>query len=265
MENQQPSTSSGSKVIFWVVLVVILVVIIGIGLYYYWLQKEKNKPGTSQSVQTTSSDDQMRKFVALGSSITEADNLSLDQVGGNPYYSFSVGTKINSFYQALQKKGESLEPVNLASSGATMSEIANSQAQNISSYAPKYITVDPGADIAMGTSVDKYKQDLETLVTKIKNSGAKILIANYPNFTKMRTADFPSCKENKLNIKVENLTDSNIAAFNTIIKDVASANNLIEIDLYPLLGVTDVSEYDCLHPNIAGQQKIADAFTKAVK
>ncbi len=207
-----------------------------------------------------------RKFVALGDSITRANNLSSQLTGDNPEYSFSTGTKIKSVFGYLRDKGENLTSVNLAASGATSAEILARQVPNVSGYHPKYITLlTGGPDIGTGVSVGAFADNLTKIIAKLKQEDATILIGTIPDIAKIRMGSSPSCKENKIGLKMENFTEEKIKEFNRTITEAARQGNLILVDLYGTLDSTDASDYDCLHPNIEGQKKLAQEWIKALK
>lgn len=201
------------------------------------------------------------KLVALGSSLTRASNLSIDKQGENEDYNFSTGIKIESLYIYLKKEYNDLTAVNLASPGAEMKDILERQLPQALKENPKFISLDPGADIvSRQPSVSRFKQDLGQIIQKI-NPETTTFLFTYPNFTIMRTANHVSCQENKVGVNLENLSETNVQKFNQAIKEVvAEKNNVILINIYNLLGPEDISDYDCLHLNANGQKKIAQQF-----
>lgn len=213
---------------------------------------------------------QERKFVALGSSLSKANNLSSDKKGDNPDYSFSAGTQIESVFAYLKNKGENLTAVNLASSGATTGEILKQQVPNAADYHPKYITLDCGADFITGVSLETFRRNLTEIISNLKKDDAVILIMTYPDFASMRAAAYASCKETEKilggGIRLENLDSANVERYSRVIRDIAAENNLSLVDLYKAdFGPEDVSDYDCLHFNLDGQKKVAREFIKALK
>jgi len=81
----------------------------------------------------------------------------------------------------------------------------------------------------------------------------------------MRKAPYPSCSEDKLNFGVDNINEKKIKLFNEVIKEIADTQGLILVDIYSVLGTQDVSDYDCIHPNIEGQKKLAKAWISALE
>ncbi len=209
---------------------------------------------------------QERKLVALGASFTKANNLSSEKVGDFEEFSFATGTKINSVLVYLKGKGENINAVNLAESGATSGDILDTQASNVAGYSPKYVTLlVGGTDILQEFSTQAFRSNLQAIIKKIKNKDSIILIGTIVNFPRIRTADFDACGEDVLQLNVENLTEGKILEFNEVIKEVAAEHNLVLVDLFGSLGPEHASDYDCLHPNIAGQEKLAQEFILALE
>jgi len=246
-----------------IILIIILVGGIGIGLY--WLNKEKPEPETvpTSVPEEEAKLDEGQKLVALGSSISRAHNLSSNYKGDNEEYSFATGTEIKSVYLTLKDLGEDIGPVNLASSGATIGNILADQVGEALNYNVKFVTIDPGADLIVGTSIKDYQESLSQIIEQLRSDDRVIMIATYPNFVKLRQSYYPSCEKDKLGLGLDNLTKARIQEFNRVIKRIAKQNNLVLADLYPILGAPEVSEYDCFHPSIDGQKKIARQFIKA--
>lgn len=225
-------------------------------------QTQSSLPGNKTLSSTNKAGAELEnKLVALGSSLTQASNLSTDKQGENEEYSFSTGTKIDSLYLYLKKKYPGLSLVNLASPGAEMKDILERQLDKALSKNPKFISIDPGADIvSRNPSVANFKQNLSQIMQKI-DSNTTVFLFTYPNFLRMREANYASCGENKVGVSLENLSQSNVGAFNKAIKEAAAQyDNVILADIYDLLGPDDISDYDCLHINVNGQKKIAQQF-----
>ncbi len=125
------------------------------------------------------------------------------------------------------------------------------------------------ADIFEEEKPNKFKQNLLQIVKQIKNQENIVLISTYPNLVLMRKAAFSSCSGDKLGLGVDKITEDKLKLFNQVIEEVAKEYNLILVDNFNTLGPTEVSDYDCLHPNIEGQKKLAQVWIntleKAVK
>jgi lysophospholipase L1-like esterase len=250
-----------------ILIIVIIAVLIVLGVIVFKQMSEKNgRTGIiSQPLTAIKKNSQERKFVALGASTTKANNLSQIFIGDNPEYSFATGTKIESLYLYLKEKGENLTAVNLAESGANSKSVLQKQVPNAITYYPKYITIDIMADILEDSSPANLKRNLQEIISKIKGEETIILISSYPNFPLLRSASYSACKEDKLQVGFDKLTPEKIQSFNQALQEMASENDLIFVDLYSILTPSDVSDYDCVHPNIEGQKKLAKAWIKALE
>lgn len=206
-----------------------------------------------------------RKLIALGSSISKANNLSTSLTGDHPEYSFSTGTKIGSLYLYLKGKGQNLVAINIAESGADSLRVFESQVVSAVGYEPKYVTVDPASDILVENSPKRLISNLAGIVNQLKKEDTVILVSSYPNLIKMRSATFASCKEDKLRVGIDKVTTQKILAFNQAIADFAREKKVIFVNIYDALGPGDVSDYDCVHPNIEGQKKLAKVWIEALK
>lgn len=207
----------------------------------------------------------VKKLVALGASMTKANNLSSELVGDYEEYSFVTGTKINSFSQYLKSKGENLTAINLAESGVNSKRMLQTQLPNAITYHPKYATIDIVADIFEETTTKEFKENMTAIVKKLKENDTIIFITTYPNLWAMRTAPHPTCQIDKLRIGIDKATPSRLQSFNQAIKEIAAENGLILVDFYEVLGPDEVSDYDCLHPNIAGQEKLAEKLIASLE
>jgi len=208
---------------------------------------------------------QERKFVALGASFTKANNLSSNLIGDNPEYSFATGTKINSLFLHLNTKGENLIAINLAESGANSKSVLQKQVPNAISYNPKYVVVDIMADIFEEEKPEGFRQNLIEIVKQVKNKNNTVLIGTYPNLLLMRKAAFESCLTDKLGLEVDKITDGKLKLFNQTIEEIAKEYDLILVDNFNTLTSQEISNYDCLHPNIEGQKKLAQTWIEALE
>ncbi len=245
-----------------IIATVAILAVVGVVTFSKFSEQEGRVGITPQSTKTNG---QERKFVALGASTTKANNLSSSLSGDNPEYSFATGTKIDSLYLYLKNKGESLTAVNLAESGANSKSVLQKQLPDAVSYHPKYVTIDMMSDILEDSSPDNLKRNLKEIVNRVRDKDIIILISSYPNFPLLRTAAYSACKEDKLQVGFDKLTAEKIQLFNQALREFAQENNLIFVNLYDVLEPSDVSDYDCVHPNIEGQKKLAKAWIEALE
>lgn len=206
-----------------------------------------------------------RNFVALGASITKANNLSSKMVGDHPEYSFSTGTEIDSVYLYLKNRGENLNAINLAESGAASKDILAKQVPRAVELHPRYITLGVGADVLDGTSIEQFRRNLEEIISKIKTGDVTVLVGSYPNLFYLRRAAYSSCTQDKLGLGIGRLTEEKLKSFNQVIREIVEENGLIFVDIYDVLEPEDVSDYDCIHPNIEGQRKLAQEWIQVLE
>lgn len=249
-------------------LVLIMVAVAALAVLGIFAFNQLSKKGGEDDLppsEITKNNEQERKLVALGASVTKANNLSASLTGDNPEYSFVTGTKIDSLYLFLKSKGEHITPVNLAESGADSRSVLDKQVPNAVSFHPKYVTIDAASDILKDDSPQNLIRNLSDIVAQVRKEDAIVLVGSYPDFPKIRSASYLACREDKLKVGFDKLTSGKILAFNKAIGDFARGNNLIFVDIYETLGPEDVSEYDCVHPNMEGQKKLAKVWINALK
>lgn len=246
----------------WVLIIVLILIVLG-GVTYFLIPKKGSESAANTS-STPAGSTKESKLVALGASITRANNLSSSQVGDNNDYSFATGTKIESLFSYLKGKNDKLTGVNLAESGASSQDVLQEQLPNALSYKPTYATVDVTADIFTSSETGTFRMNLTQIVSQLKKEGVIVLVGSYPNFFSFRTADIAVCKEDKLNIGINRLTPETLQKYNQTIKEVAQEQKAIFVDIYNVLGPTDVSDYDCIHANLEGQKKLAQTWINAL-
>lgn len=250
----------GIIILIIVLLIVTLAVIIGI---YYFRSDSTKAPISTTS--TTPTPQKKITIVALGDSLTKAANLSSELVGDYPEYSYSCGDKIESLSKLMQKDGFEARCVNLASSGATSEEVLNQQVPPAKDYHSDLVVMTVGGNDAMGQIISEiFKSNLDEILKSFPDS--EIIVGNIPNISEFRMAGYPTCSTPLTQYKeVESLAPVYIMGFNLMIKEVSKLNNAKTVDLFNLLNRNDVSNYDCLHFSVSGQEKTAQAFFEAVK
>lgn len=202
-------------------------------------------------------------LVALGDSITNASSPSYSMPGDNRSYSFSTGTNIGSVYNHLINSGLSTSPHNLAVSGAKSADMLSGQVPTAINLNPNYLTILIGGNdmlsLLSGQPVTpaQFQSNLSAAASQIQAPGRRVLIGTIPNYGVMWQAGYPACASYPYDPA---LVSWAISQYNSIISGVASTYGFTLVDLYPYLGTGDVSDYDCLHPNLSGQQKIANRF-----
>lgn len=209
-------------------------------------------------------------LVALGDGFTTAYNISHDAQGNNAEFSYATGTALESVTQYLNNQGADVEAINLAKSLTSAIDVYKYQVPLVSEYNPAYITLLVGiTDIEQEATAAEFESMLRKIVLELRNQNpqATIMIATIPNLSiNALRVDLPCLEEkNVLDLNFGLFRPEKIDALNKVIKEIALEYNAILVDLSQTLGVNDYNDYDCLHPNISGQQKIARAFIRALQ
>jgi len=227
---------------------------------------KNNLDSTSSSASPDTSGETSSEIylIALGDSITRANGLSASMTGDNPSYSFATGASISSLYLSLKYSGVITNSANIAVSGAKSSDVLASQVPKVAGYNPKYISLLVGGnDILNYWAPSTFQGYLTQIAAGIKKDGRTVLIGTIPNYVEMKRANLAAC-EPHLNEVEEAALAWALNQYNSIISSTASQNDFKLVDLYPYLGQGDISDADCIHPNISGQQKIANQFKSAL-
>ncbi len=238
------------------------------------VKKGSNKKSSSSSTDSASDgsvpsdvsgDAQIEVLLALGDSLTNTNTPNAEMMGDNKSYSFSTGTNISSFYLYLNSIGKSINPINIAISGTTTTTFLSNQLPSVSSYNPSYITILIGGNDLLQyyenpISAEQLGANLETIANGIEKSGRRVFMATIPDYNTMRSAAFcTGLREPGEEIFLPII----LTAYNQKIAQVASNHSFTLVDLYPYLDQDDISSVDCIHPNLAGQQIIANRFKAA--
>jgi len=247
---------------FWLIFIIVIFLIAGIIFWQYNLiSKSINE---SSDLFKTELPEKKKKFVviALGDSLTQAARLSNELYGDNPEYSYATGEKIESFAKRLEQNGNEVEVYNLSVSGATTTSLIKDQLPRAEVYNPDYVLMTIGGNDAMKRAdIDTLKENLRTIFSAFPES--QILIGNIPNLREFREAPYPSCDTPlvETELDIDSLMELYIFVFNQAISSVAQEfDNVKVVDLFNNLDRTNVSEADCLHFSISGEEKAAELF-----
>lgn len=203
-------------------------------------------------------------LVALGDSITRANGLSVSMPSDNPSYSFATGTNISSLYLHLKHAGAVTNSANIAVSGAKSLDVLAFQVPQVNNYNPKYISLLVGGnDILSFWAPSTFQGYLVQIAAGIQKEDRTVLIGTIPNYVEMKRANLPACEPHLNEVEEAALTWA-LSQYNSIVSSTASQYGFKLVDLYPYLGQEDISDADCIHPNISGQQKIANQFKSAL-
>lgn len=204
-------------------------------------------------------------LVALGDSLTNAAALQPSMPGDNRSYSFSTGTSISSLYLTLKNLGLVTNATNLAVSGATSASCLSGQVPSVAQYNPTYLSILIGGNDIIGlVAPATFQSNLSSIAAQVQASGRRVLIGNIPNYANMMQAPIPACQANPLSPEQLAFLSWGLGQYNSAVSAVASQYGFTLVDLYSTLGQSDISELDCLHVNIQGQQKMASRFSSAL-
>lgn len=110
-------------------------------------------------------------------------------------------------------------------------------------------------DFDGGVSAENFKTSYDTMIGKI--------VAKYNSIENSTSADIYLFTLLPNNVKRD---DTTLLAYNTAIREIAEKYGCTVVDLYAGSGITagNMSSYtnasDCLHPNMAGMDKMTDCF-----
>jgi len=209
-----------------------------------------------------------KKYVAFGDSITKGhgDN---DLTNGKGYPPL-LEDALDNAYLTIVNAGQTGEK---ASGGASRIGSVLSQHSNASLVLIQYGTNDARANV----SVNDFKNNMQQIITAVKNAGARPLLAKIPIGYTGTGSMLPPCDASSDSAKA---VDQRIREYNQVIDDLVSSNNLeivpgkrfIPPDFYinfkriklDTSGKTE--EYnDCFHPNDDGYQSMARWWFYALK
>lgn len=243
---------------FILIIILFVLVILAIIFSIYYSKFSLNKPLSISFIPAPAPAKEIT-IVALGDSLTQAANPSTELIGDHPEYSYSCGDKIESLKKLKEKEGLEVNCYNLSKSGARSDQVLAEQVPGAKSYNPDLVVMTIGGNDAMqGVSNTNFKNNLAKIIESFPNS--KILIGNIPNLEEFRKNNYPACKSPLSQYReLESLTAVYILSYNLAIKSFENEKVKV-VDLFNLLGMGDVSNYDCLHFSISGQEKTGQLF-----
>jgi lysophospholipase L1-like esterase len=171
------------------------------------------------------------------------------------------GGYVDRLFARLERKRPGSTLHNLSTAGATTADAVNKQISRLDDTRAMLITVCIGVnDLRRGREAEQFAGDYETLVTKLKQSGGLIIVANLPD-----VASVPATKgtaDESLRLR--------LGQFNKAIEDVAGRHGVPLVDLYKLSGETirsrpEFFSSDGLHPSDLGYARWAEAMWAVVE
>jgi lysophospholipase L1-like esterase len=135
--------------------------------------------------------------------------------------------------------------VNAAGRSSTVLDAQRDQLPLAQELRPDVVAIWLGqADLVIGTPVALFETELATLVQRVRETGARVLLAN---------------------LTAHGASAARTAAFNDAVADVARAQDATLVDLFHTRISTLATVNDTFAPDVAGHRAIARAFTDALK
>lgn len=117
---------------------------------------------------------------------------------------------------------------------------------------------------AVGEVFATFTQNLTTTLGQLRAADPDVPIAIMTNFNTLIACE-QQASAPAADLVLEGTPDGSMPGMNDIIREVAAGTGVLVADTYGQIGAEDlVGGTDCLHPNDAGHQKIADAFLAAI-
>jgi lysophospholipase L1-like esterase len=154
--------------------------------------------------------------------------------------------------------GPNVRIVNLGVSGSTLSQALVEQLAPAVDAQPDVVTVWLAVnDLNARVPLERYATDLDTLLTRLSNTHARVLVGNVPDLG--RLAVYRGVDPAPLQAEVDR--------WNQVIADTTSRHGATLVDLFSRWQeVADHPEYvsaDGFHPSSEGYQALADVFSQA--
>jgi len=155
--------------------------------------------------------------------------------------------------------GSNVQVVNLGVSGSTLSQALHEQLGPAVDAQPDVITVWLAVnDLNARVPLDQYAADLDTLLGRLEQTHARVLVGNVPDLSAL--AAYRGTDPEPLRAEVD--------AWNTVIADTAARHGATLVDLHAQWQeIAQHPEYvsaDGFHPSDEGYQALADLFATAL-
>lgn len=223
------------------------------------------------------------RLVAIGDSLTAAANLDASRLGEQPAHSWAAGDDpadgVTSHYERLRAQDANWTALNVARSGARMTEFAR-QAQEAIAANATYVVVLLGGNDACSrqgiTPPDTFRAQFRLGADLLKAAGIEVFVVSIPDVGKlydaMRNESIVRARWSQMRVcpalLSENATDAQrdavlraIDAYDAILAQESAAYGFATDggaahDAPVALG--DVSDLDYFHPSLAGQARLAE-------
>ena len=161
----------------------------------------------------------------------------------------------------LRREGLSVGLTNLGVSGARTADVVQGQLKRAIAAQPTLVTLGIGTnDLWRGTELESFRDDLERIARRLKQTGAPVVVSNLPDLALAPVAQLvPS-----------SLYEGRIEPFNDAIAEVARAQGLHLVDLYEAsrLYIPTHPQFfsgDGFHPSEAGYAQWAEFLYPTVR
>ena len=156
--------------------------------------------------------------------------------------------------------GPNVRVVNLGVSGSTLAQALDEQVEPAVDAQPDVVTVWLAVnDLNARVPLERYAADLDTLLTQLEPTHARVLVGNVPDLG--RVAAYRGIDPAPL--------EAEVARWNGVIADTTARHGDTLVDLYARWEqVADHPEYlsaDGFHPSSEGYQALADVFGEALQ
>jgi lysophospholipase L1-like esterase len=161
----------------------------------------------------------------------------------------------------LRREGFSVGHTNLGMSGARIRDVLTSQVKRAIATQPTLITLGIGTnDLWRGTSLEDFTDDLERIASRLKQTGAPLVVVNLADMALAPVA----------RLVPSSLYEGRIEPFNGAIATVASKHGMHLVDLYSasrdfLPQRPDFFSGDGFHPSEQGYEQWADLMLPTVR
>ncbi len=155
-----------------------------------------------------------------------------------------------------KRLGPDTRVINLGVSGSTLAQALNEQLGPAVDARPDVVTVWLAVnDFNAGVPLDRYAQDLDQLLARLKDTSARVLVANVPDLAQLA----PFARRAQMAEQVD--------AWNQAIGIAAQRNGATLVDLHAhWQEAAEHPEYlsqDGFHPSSEGYARLADVFAEA--
>jgi lysophospholipase L1-like esterase len=188
-------------------------------------------------------------YVALGDST--AVGVGAGRGGGYP----------ERLASRLRQGGLPVGLINLGMSGARVRDVFTGQVKRAVATQPTLITLGIGTnDLWRGTPLDAFGEDLERIASRLKQTGAPVVVVNIADLALAPVA----------RLVPSSLYEGRIEPFNGAIAVVARKHGMHLVDLYTasqgfLPGRPDFFSGDGFHPSESGYEQWADLLLPTVR